>query len=69
MIIDLKDYLVHTHTIDVEFEGKYIRIGRSKQNGTRYFQYKKYDPDNNVWIEFDINEFLDYKEYMEKIYE
>ena len=55
----------HYHDITVEYEGKFIRIGTSKQNGKRYFQFKKYDP-NHVWIHFDTNEFLDYKEYMEK---
>lgn len=66
MNINIPDNMCHAHDVEIKFEGKHIRIGISKDNLKTYIQYKKYDPDNHLWIEFNKDEFLDYKEYMEK---
>ena len=57
--------MINTHNIEQLFQGKHIKIGKSKQTGQIYFQPKDLC-DIKIWLKFEPEYYYDYEEFLKE---
>ena len=57
--------MINTHNVEKLFQGKHIKIGKSKQTGQIYFQSKTLW-DTKMWIRFEPEYCCEYEEFLKE---